>query len=81
MGFVYAGLVGRLKSAPVLRFDLKQGWWMLNFGRNLVYPTEAYYHGVFLLSMLFLIRRRFSVAIAFAALLSLSLRLRVSRPP
>jgi len=46
---------------------------MLNFGRNLVYgPTEAYNHGVFLLCMLFLIRRRFAGAIAVAALLSLS---------
>jgi hypothetical protein len=45
---------------------------MLNFGRNLVYATEAYYHGVFLLCMLFLIRRRLNGAIALAALLSLS---------
>ena len=42
---------------------------MLNFGRNLVYPTEAYYHGVFLLSLLFLMRRRFGLSLACAALL------------
>src|ERR1700690_713606 len=27
-------------------FDPADGWWMLNFGRNLVAPTEAYYHGL-----------------------------------
>jgi len=52
-------------------FDPKGGWWMLNFGRNLVYPTEAYYHGVFLFAILFLVRRRFGVALALTALLSL----------
>jgi hypothetical protein len=75
VGFVYAAVVGKLDIPTVLHFDPgpSRGWWMLNFGRNLVYgPTEAYYHGVFLLSMLFLIWRRFSVAIALAALLSLS---------
>ena len=73
VGLVYAVIVGNLTVPAVLHFDPVRGWWMLNFGRNLVYgPTEAYYHGVFLLSMLFLIRRRFGVAIALAALLSLS---------
>ncbi len=75
VGFVYAAVVGKLDIPTVLHFDPgpARGWWMLNFGRNLVYgPTEAYYHGIFLLGMLFLIRRRFGVAIALAALLSLS---------
>jgi hypothetical protein len=73
VGFVYACFVGRFNSLTLLHFDPTLGWWMLNFGRNLVYgPTEAYYHGVFLLCMLFLIRRRFGVAIAFAVLLSFS---------
>jgi hypothetical protein len=72
-GLIYAFIVGKLNTLTILHFDPTQGWWMLNFGRNLVYgPTEAYYHAVFLLCILFLIRRRFSVAIAFAALLSLS---------
>ena len=74
-GFVYAGAIGKLDIPTVLHFDPgpARGWWMLNFGRNLVYgPTEAYYHGIFLLCMLFLIRRRFAVAIALALLLSLS---------
>ena len=72
VGLVYARLVEKLDSGTILHFDRAEGWWMLNFGRNLVYPTEAFYHGVFLVAMLFLIRRRFSEAIAFAALLSMS---------
>jgi hypothetical protein len=73
VGIVYAGVVGRLNAVTVLHFDPGRGWWMLNFGRNLVYgPTEAYYHAVFLLCMLFLLWRRLGVAIALAALLSLS---------
>jgi hypothetical protein len=71
-GLVYACAVRKFNVDSVLHFDLTHGLWMLNFGRNLVYPTEAYYHAVFLLSMLFLIRRRFAAAIALAALLALS---------
>jgi len=55
-----------------LQFDPADGWWMLNFGRNLVYPTEAYYHGVYLLAILMLLRKRRGVALALAALLSAS---------
>ena len=73
VGLVYAFSVGKLNAVTVLHFDPTLGWWMLNFGRNLVYgPTESYYHGVFLLCMLFLIRRRFGIAIAFAVLLCFS---------
>jgi xanthosine utilization system XapX-like protein len=73
IGLVYAAIVGRFNAFTILHFDPGIGWWMLNFGRNLVYgPTEAYYHGVFLLCMLCLVLRRYGGAIAFAALLSLS---------
>jgi hypothetical protein len=73
IGLVYALVIGKVTVAAIFQFDPGRGWWMLNFGRNLVYgPTEAYYHGVFFFCMLFLIRRRFGVAIALAALLSLS---------
>jgi hypothetical protein len=71
-GLEYANIERQLNMWTVLHFDVDNGWWMLNFGRNLVYPTEAYYHGVFLLSMLFLIRRRFGIAIGLTALMSLS---------
>ena len=71
-GLLYACIRGKFDMEAVMRFDAVNGWWMLNFGRNLVYPTEAYYHAVFLLCMLFLLRRRFGIAIGLAALLSLS---------
>lgn len=45
------------------------GWWMLNYGRNLVYPTEALYHGLFLFSLLALMRKRLALSLALAALL------------
>lgn len=55
-----------------LLLDAGDGWWMFNFGRNLVYPHEAYYHALFLLSILFLARRRFAASMLIAAVLSAS---------
>jgi hypothetical protein len=73
VGLVYGTIVGRFNAFTILHFDPGIGWWMLNFGRNLVYgPTEAYYHAVFLLCMLCLLLRRYAAAIAFAVLLSVS---------
>ncbi|HEY2843755.1 MAG TPA: hypothetical protein VGJ09_08900, partial [Bryobacteraceae bacterium] len=67
------GLAGHTKlTRAFFLFDPGKGWWMLNFGRNLVYPTEAFYHGLFLLAILCLIRRRFGWTLAAAALLSAS---------
>jgi hypothetical protein len=65
-------LLTRHPLSYLWKYDPTYGWWMLNFGRNLVYPTEAYYHGVFLLSLLCLMRRRLLLSLALAALLSCS---------
>lgn len=65
-------LVRRYPLSSYGRYDPSAGWWMLDFGRNLVFPTEAYYHGLFLLCLLFLIRRRLVLSLACAALLSCS---------
>jgi hypothetical protein len=62
--------VGPVRAS--LLFDFNEGWWMLNFGRNLAYPTEAFYHGIFLLAILMLVRRRFTPVLALTALLSMS---------
>ena len=74
--FTLVGLMLTLaRRAPlmsVFEFEPTWGWWMLNFGRNLIYPTEAFYHGVFLLSLLLLIRRRLAWSLACAALLCCS---------
>jgi hypothetical protein len=39
---------------------------------SIIVVAEAYYHGVFLLCLLFLIRRKFVLSLAMAALLSMS---------
>lgn len=73
IGGLVLGLVARTNLwQALLSLDPGQGWWMLNFGRNLVYPQEAYYHGLFLTGVLLLIRRRFGWTLAVAALLSIS---------
>jgi hypothetical protein len=70
---VVFGLVNHVHMPrSFLLFDAGDGWWMLNFGRNLVYPTEAYYHALFLLTILFLVRKKFLAALAAAAVLSAS---------
>jgi hypothetical protein len=67
------GFLGHAESTRALFFfDPTRGWWMLNFGRNLVYPTEAYYHGLFLFAVVFLIRKQFGWALATAGVLSAS---------
>ncbi len=46
-GFIYSFLnepTILLAIQNSLIFDPGGGFWMLNFGRNFVYPTEAYYH-------------------------------------
>ncbi len=68
VGFLLA-VVRRAPLSAVWEFEPTWGWWMLNFGRNLVYATEAFYHGVFLLSLLALIRRRLVLSLVLAALL------------
>ena len=72
-----SGLVGghalsTIWNRDLWSYDPDGGWWMLNFGRNLVYPTEAYYHALFLLSLLALMRRRLGLSLTCAALLSCS---------
>lgn len=71
-GLVFGTYLGAGFEKATTVFDPSDGWWMLNFGRNLVYPTEAYYHGVFLLTLLMLLRRRRGAALALTALMSAS---------
>jgi hypothetical protein len=70
---VVFGLVNHVKMPrSFLLFDAGDGWWMLNFGRNLVYPTEAFYHALFLLTILLLVRKKLAATILAAAVLSAS---------
>lgn len=54
------------------RFDPANGYWFLNWGRNLVYPLEAYYHALFVGMVLLALRGRWPWAVLMAALLALS---------
>ncbi len=56
----------------VFVFDPSGGWWFLNLGRNLIFPTEAFYHAIFLGAILCVLRERFRPAAALAALLCIS---------
>jgi len=52
--------------------DPAGGWWFLNLGRNLVLPTEAFYHALFFGAVVMIVSRRFVAAFAFMAALSMS---------
>jgi hypothetical protein len=69
-GFAFNTITG--DAAALFRFDADGGWWFLNLGRNLVFPTEAFYHALFLGCILALVQTRFTTALLLAALLSSS---------
>ena len=71
-GIVFGLLENVKMPRSFLLFDAGEGWWMFNLGRNLVYPHEAFYHALFLLTILFLVRRQFVAALAAAAVLAAS---------
>jgi len=56
----------------LFHFDPAEGWWFLNLGRNLVFPTEAYYHALALGAVLMAMRNNFRAALWLALILSLS---------
>jgi hypothetical protein len=73
MGLAYHAIPGHggLVS-DLFRFDPDGGWWFLNLGRNLVFPTEAYYHALALGAILTAMRRNFRGTLALGFLLLLS---------
>jgi hypothetical protein len=60
----------RLPLREVFAFDPGKGWWALNAGRNIVYPTEALYHALFLGGVYLILRGRFATSVLVALLLS-----------
>lgn len=52
--------------------DPANGWWALNWGRTLFIPLEAYYHFLFLLSIYFILKQKWSAAAIAALFLSVS---------
>jgi hypothetical protein len=73
---VLAGIPYSLASKRVVEklfiLDPMGGWWMLNFGRNMVYATEALYHAFFFGCVLSILRRKYWMATVLAFLLSWS---------
>ena len=69
--FTYFKGIGDLTD-HVLLLDPSQGWWCLNFGRTLIYPFEAYYHCLFMLIILFVLRKQFRNAALIMVLLTIS---------
>ena len=67
-----ASLTSQGAVRRIFRFDPCDGWWFLNFGRNMVLPTEALYHALFFGSVLYVLRERFLAAAILAFALSVS---------
>ncbi|MBU0986524.1 MAG: hypothetical protein KKH68_04645 [Proteobacteria bacterium] len=71
LGGSYGVITGK-GIQTLFRFDPFDGWWFLNYGRNLIYPTEAFYHLIVFGGVLFLFKRRFAWAFAMFLCLSMS---------
>lgn len=72
---VLAGLFQYLQSwevSDLLYFDPFNGFWFLNLGRNFIFPTEAYYHAIFLGMVCCLLREYYRAAALLLVLLSVS---------
>lgn len=70
-GILYSNGLG-LEFDSIVRFDPQKGLWFLNFGRNLVFPTEALYHALFLGGILCLIKKKYQYGLLLGFVLSMS---------
>lgn len=70
-GLVFVAVRGGAVEG-LFRFDPFGGWWFLNFGRNLVFPTEAVYHAIFFATILLTISRRYALALVAMTLMVVS---------
>lgn len=52
--------------------DPANGWWGLNWGRTLFIPLEAFYHFLFLLTLLYVLKKRWKHALFSAFIISVS---------
>ena len=52
--------------------DPANGWWALNWGRNLFLPLEAYYHVLFLAGIYFILKQKWITAACISFFLSVS---------
>jgi hypothetical protein len=72
VGFIHGWATAKVPLDHMLDFDPFGGFWFLNLGRNFIFTTESSYHLIFLSSIVLVLRRRFTVALVCAALLSAS---------
>lgn len=70
-GLLFSVLHGQ-HAQVMLFYDPAQGWWFMNLGRNLVFPTEAIYHAIFFATILLLLSGRYAAALAALVLMSVS---------
>jgi hypothetical protein len=54
----------------LIRYDPEGGWWFLNWGRNLVYSTEATYHLLMAIAWISLLDGRWTIAVVATALIA-----------
>ncbi len=59
---------GHVAWDDLFALDPFEGWWFLNFGRNLVYPTESLYHALIFGTLLQMLRGRNALGWLLAAL-------------
>jgi len=69
---VFQGIGMHPLLEDTLRFDPFKGWWFLNLGRNLILPTEAYYHALFFATIYFVRRKNYARAFLLTAIMSYS---------
>ena len=68
----YVAYGGSYSIRNIFQLDPMGGWWFLNLGRNLVLPTEAFYHSLFFAVVLCLRKRRFALASALTLVLAIA---------
>jgi hypothetical protein len=61
---------GRPAGESLFAYDPFDGWWFQNWGRNLVFPTEAVYHALAVAVWLAALRDHWKLAIGTVALLA-----------
>jgi len=63
-------LQGRPAADSLFVYDPFDGWWFQNWGRNLIFPTEAVYHALVAGVWLAVLSRRWKLAVAATAVLA-----------
>jgi hypothetical protein len=69
-GALVSALAHRAPADNLFLFDPVDGWWFLNWGRNLILPTESVYHALMAAAWLAVLRRHCWWALVPAALLA-----------